>query len=379
MRLGGVQVLQGDPSQLELVRVREFGSAVDVMSEGTAFLVGGATFPDEALGLAHQERNVAFLLSAAAAANLDSGALAGCRATVVALSTGIPLDLGARMQHLFDLGSAPELSGDAIARARQDLVEDLVFARFRDPAAIARRAGSLGLDVDGVNAVLLVGFDDFERFYLHNEHQGELFFQRLKGRILYLARHAAASEDPTAIVTPHGEGALILGRGVLEASGQRLATVLQKELRFVPVAVSAGMPKDGLDGLAHSYREARMALALRKRLRLRQRFVAFRDVTGSALLEQIGQTPEIASLLADELRALAEAEYSRRPVLVETVAAYYDCGGSLKKAAAALGIHPKTLRYRLDRAEDILGRGALEGDKRLLYHLAARYLLWARD
>ena len=66
-------------------------------------------------------------------------------------------------------------------------------------------------------------------------------------------------------------------------------------------------------------------------------------------------------------------------MLVETIAAYFDSGGSLKRAAATLGIHPKTLRYRLDRAEDILGPGSLEGDKRLLYHLAARYILWVTD
>jgi len=145
------------------------------------------------------------------------------------------------------------------------------------------------------------------------------------------------------------------------------------------VAVAAGLPKDELAGLAYSYREARMALTLRKRLRMRERFVAFREVTGSALLEQIVQTPEIASLLSAELRPLQEAEYSRKPVLVETLAAYFDTGGSLKRAAAALRIHPKTLRYRLDKVEEILGHGALDGEKRLLYYLAARYTLWVSD
>lgn len=379
LRLGGTEVLSGDVSQMELVRVREYGPSAARAPEGTLFLLAGSDFPVAAAELARRERNAAFVVSAEAATGLAPGLLAGLKATVLALPGPVPLDLSARVQHLLDVGAGSLLGSDTVARARQDLVEDLVLGRFRDAAALGRRARSLGMDLNGVTTVLLVGFDDFERFYVHNERQGELYFQRLKGRILQLTRHGTATDDPGAVVTPHAEGALVLGRGPQEDAGRKLAATLQREMRFVPVAVAVGLPKDGLAGLAYSYREARMALGLRKRLRLRQRFVAFRDVTGSALLQQIAQTPEIASLLEDELRPLQEAEYSRRPVLVETIAAYFDAGGSLKRAAGALRIHPKTLRYRLDRVEDILGRGALDGDKRLLYHLAARYLLWVAD
>ncbi|HKI57847.1 MAG TPA: helix-turn-helix domain-containing protein [Trueperaceae bacterium] len=379
LRLGGVEILSGDASQMELVRIREFGANAPRAAEGTLFLVPGAAPPPGLSALARRERDAAFVLSASTAGALEAGERAAFKATVVTLPGPIPLDLGARIQHLLDVGAGPLLAADTIARARQDLVEDLVLGRFRDAVALRRRARSLGMDLDTVTTVLLVGFDDFERFYIHNERQGELFFQRLKGRILQVVRHGAALDDPGTVVTPHAEGALVLGRGPLEELGRALAAALRKELRFVPVAVAVGLPKEGPALLAHSYREAQMALQLRKRLRLRQRFVAFREVTGSALLQQIAHAPEIASLLEDELRSLRDAEYSRRPVLVETVAAYYDAGGSLKRAAAALGIHPKTLRYRLDRAEDILGPGALDGDKRLLYHLAARYLLWLAD
>ena len=378
LRLGGIELLAGDASQMELVRVREYGPTART-AEGTLFLVAGPDLPEPALGLARRERHAAFVVCAEAAARLETGLLANLKATIVALPGAIPLDLGARIQYLLDLGAGSLLGGDTIARARQDLVEDVVLGRFRDPAALGRRARSVGIELDGVTTVLVVGFDDFERFYVQNERQGELYFQRLKGRIVQITRQVLAFDDPGAVVTPHAEGSLVLGRGVLEDAGARLAAALRKELRFVPVAVAAGTPKGDLTGLANSYREARMALGLRKRLRLRDRFVAFRDVTGSALLQQITHTPELASLLIDELRPLQDAEYSHRPVLVQTIAAYFDSGGSLKRAAATLGIHPKTLRYRLDRAEDILGPGSLEGDKRLLYHLAARYILWVTD
>lgn len=104
--------------------------------------------------------------------------------------------------------------------------------------------------------------------------------------------------------------------------------------------------------------------------------MAFRDLTGFALLQRVERSSELSPLLEAELAPLLDAEYSRKPVLVESLAAYYDAGSSLKAAAEAIGIHPKTLRYRLDRIDEILGEGTVAGEKRLLLHLAAKVHLW---
>lgn len=298
-------------------------------------------------------------------------------ATVVAWPEAVPLDLAARVQrHLGADAGGQGLPGDAIARARQDLVEDVVLGRYRDPEANLRRARALGIELHELRAVLLVGFVDFERFYVQHEAEGELYFQRLKGKMLIAIRREATREQPNATVVPHGEGAIVLLEGNPDALGVELARVLREEFRFVPLVVAGGAPGEGSEDLTRSYREAQAALRLRKRLRLRERYVAFRDLTGFALLDGVTASADLASLLDAELAPLLDAEYGRKPVLVETLAAYYDAGSSLKAAADAIGIHPKTLRYRLDRIEEILGSGAVVGEKRLLLHLATRVHLW---
>ena len=375
----GHEVLHGDPGQADVVRVRELAPGPSQVWQGTLFLVPAGTDPREVTGAAALHPDAAFLLPVDIAPALAGGPAAVSGAVLVALDGRIPLDLAARLQRSLDAAGTPDLAGDAIARARQDLVDDLVLGRYQDLVALARRARGLGVALDGLGTVVLVGFDNFERFYVQHEAEGELHFQRIKGHILSITRRCAASLAAGALVTPHGDGAIVLGSGPLDDLGGAIAGLLRRELRFVPVSVAAGSPREGLGELALSYREARMAMALRKRLRPSERFLAFHQVTGFALLQQVAQTPDIVGLLLDELRPLRAAEYARRPVLVETLAAYFDSGGSLKRAAAMLRIHPKTARYRLDRVEDILGRGALEGDKRLLYYLAAKVLLWIDD
>lgn len=303
--------------------------------------------------------------------------LAGIGAVVIAWPERVPLDLAARIQQLLETERARgDVPGDAIARARQDLIEDVVLRRYQDPDANRRRARALGIELDVLRAVLVIGFVDFERFYVQHESEGELYFQRLKGEVLMVARRVAMREQPHATIVPHGEGALAIVERDPHALGRELAAALRKELRFVPIVVAGGSEDEAPDGLARSYREAMAALQLRRRLRLRERYVAFQDLTGFALLQQVERSPELLPLLHHELAPLVAADVGRKPVLIETLAAYYDAGSSLKAAAEAIGIHPKTLRYRLDRIESILGQGTVSGEKRLLLHLASKVHLW---
>lgn len=304
-------------------------------------------------------------------------ALEAAGAVVIAWPDAIPLDLSARVQAWIHANDA-DVPGDALLRARQDLVEDLVLGRYRDVDANVRRGRSLGVFLDALHAVIVVGFVDFERFYLRHEERGEAYFQRLKNAILATTRRVVGQHQTRATVVPHGEGAIALLERADDGVGLALAEALRSEVRFVPLVVAAGSEIEGSDRWARSYDEAMAALRLRARLQLRERFVAFRDVTEFALLERVAAVPAIASMLEAELAPLLDGEYGRKPILVETLAAYYDGGSSLKAAAEALGIHPKTLRYRLDRIDEVLGPGTIAGEKRLLLHLAARVHLWLR-
>lgn len=371
----GAEVVCGDPDAFAVRGVEQYRPGRIPPRDALLLVAPGALTDLARLG----PRPILASAGDVAAAAEEVTRLEEAGAALVAWPGPIPLDLAARVHGLVAPANEPSLPGDAIARARQDLVEDVVLGRYRDAEANLRRARALGIELQALRAVLLIGFVDFERFYVQHEEKGELFFQRLKGQLLTVVRREATRHQPNATVVPHGEGALVLLERDPDGVGSDLAQVLRRELRFVPLVVAGGSPAQGVDGLMRSYGEAQSALQLRKRLRLRERYVAFRDLTGFALLQRVERSPELAPLLGAELAPLLDAEYGRRPVLIESLAAYYDAGSSLKAAAEAIGIHPKTLRYRLDRIDEILGEGTVAGEKRLLLHLAARVHLWTQD
>jgi DNA-binding PucR family transcriptional regulator len=79
------------------------------------------------------------------------------------------------------------------------------------------------------------------------------------------------------------------------------------------------------------------------------------DLAGETALA--GQ-PMLAGFLSDSLlRALDRADDFHRD-LVATARAYLDHGQRLDRTAAALHLHPNTVRYRLRRLQELTGFGA---------------------
>jgi hypothetical protein len=135
-------------------------------------------------------------------------------------------------------------------------------------------------------------------------------------------------------------------------------------------AVGASEPRSGLDGFRTTYHEAldarRIAL-----LRSEKRLTHYRDV---ALLSVLTADPERARALAlTELGELA-AESAGMARLRETLRAYLACGQSQVATASRLGVHEKTVAYRVRKAEDMLGVSIRDGhteiESSLLIHAA---------
>ncbi|MFC4015577.1 PucR family transcriptional regulator [Nonomuraea purpurea] len=85
-----------------------------------------------------------------------------------------------------------------------------------------------------------------------------------------------------------------------------------------------------------------------------QRLLTTRDVAELGLLAHVEATA--ARGWADALLAPLETEEARRIDLLGTVRTFLAHNGHAEASAAALGIHRRTLGYRLDRAQTALGR-----------------------
>ena len=107
----------------------------------------------------------------------------------------------------------------------------------------------------------------------------------------------------------------------------------------------------GLRGISRSYLEAQQAIEAGRKLRPEAVVHRHDELIPHLVLTQ---NPRLAErFVAHNLGRLMDAKVRNRGQLLETLEAYL-VRGSVKDAAAALGLHRHTVLYRLDKAADTL-------------------------
>jgi sugar diacid utilization regulator len=108
----------------------------------------------------------------------------------------------------------------------------------------------------------------------------------------------------------------------------------------------------GLHGISRSYLEAQQAIEAGRKLRP-DSLVHWHDEVIAHLV--LAQNPLLAErFVTHSLGRLMDPKLRNRIQLTETLEAYL-AKGSVKEAAAALGLHRHTVLYRLDRLKELLG------------------------
>ncbi|WP_405588594.1 PucR family transcriptional regulator [Streptomyces sp. NBC_01190] len=196
------------------------------------------------------------------------------------------------------------------------------------------------------------------------------------------AAHPAA-DDATALLAERAEAAAVRAGEPLLAvrDGARLIVLAAEDAHSFATAVDLAEAQDGLSaGLsapvppeevpeAHRQAENALAVALRRGLSL----VEHGEVGAGSVLPLLADDA-VRAFAEGLLRPLREHDSTSRGDLVASLAAWLSHHGQWDAAAAVLGVHRHTLRYRMRRVEEILGRSLDDPDVRMELWLALKVL-----
>ncbi|WP_433541206.1 PucR family transcriptional regulator [Streptosporangium sandarakinum] len=159
----------------------------------------------------------------------------------------------------------------------------------------------------------------------------------------------AAGDIEAALEAAGSEFAAPLdGRTVVVVAGDRAEEVAAALAEHGPVGIGAPV---ALDDLRAGLDQADQALAAARRGSAG--VMRFADLAGQGLLALLD--PEASAAFATALLAPLR-EYGSRADLLESLRAYLACNGHWDAAAQRLGVHRHTLRYRMRRVAELLGR-----------------------
>ncbi|KUN96129.1 PucR family transcriptional regulator [Streptomyces caeruleatus] len=204
------------------------------------------------------------------------------------------------------------------------------------------------------------------------------------GALTELVESAAARAGEAVLVVPEGEGetARLV---VLAADGGAAVTACARYAAALEATrTGAGPEQPGADdeelviGLsapagpiaaAAAYKQAEQALSVARR---RGRVCVEHEQLAAGSVLPLLADDAVKAFADGLLRALHEHDATGRGDLVASLRAWLSRHGQWDAAAADLGVHRHTLRYRMRRVEEILGRSLDDADVRMELWLALK-------
>ena len=149
--------------------------------------------------------------------------------------------------------------------------------------------------------------------------------------------------------------------------------------RALGVEVIAGLsdPRSGLASVLECRDEADRALRAMTARPTGRRVGTVEDTRTTHVLLTLGDVVrDRPDLQVPGIHELLRHDQEGGKNYLETLRAYLDAGGSIPVAAAALGVHVNTLRYRLDRVQEVSGLNLKDPKQRLVIALQLLALDW---
>ncbi|MFF9899756.1 PucR family transcriptional regulator [Streptomyces longispororuber] len=173
---------------------------------------------------------------------------------------------------------------------------------------------------------------------------------------------AAARRGEALLVVPYGERLVLLvadGGAAQEAATVYASPDAPREEPGLLMGLSAPA---GPSAAAAAYKQAEQALSVARRRG--KSLVEHEELAAGSVLPLLAD--DAVRAFADGLlRALREHDATGRGDLVASLRAWLSRHGQWDAAAADLGVHRHTLRYRMRRVEEILGRSLDDPDVRM--------------
>lgn len=264
--------------------------------------------------------------------------------------------------------------------ARSDLIADVWQGRWRSAREVIARARSLGANLSDAQLVALV-IEAREVSAGLSPYDNALTRRRVMETVLESTRSALADVGATGLCALVGDLCIailglsgsVVARSKVELVTEHVLAGVAEHLPDLMVVVGASRPCEA-EGLRRGLTEASEAAAHGLRVERRAGLHHVDDLGLRQLLGILGEGPELSRFVESEVGPLLGAEAGGRADLLPTLRAYLDHGCHKVRTAAALHIERRTLYYRLDRIEALLGRRLGDPSARLRIEVALQGL-----
>jgi purine catabolism regulator len=268
-------------------------------------------------------------------------------------------------------------------RFQADFLDDLLSGRLHSREAVFTRASALAWNLDQPALALVIEFhrtgqETPQRWRHHASYRrdGTRLIDVACTSLLKYDRSAILWERSDSLVAVLSEPCTQDSPSAIHHASTQVASQVIEELRTLGGAACAsigiGRPCNDPLKLHISYEEARQALIIGAKVWGQGTITHFEDLGVYRILHHHPDKAELDAFADEMLGKLIEYDRKRNTDLVETLDVLMDCNLNISVAARRLYLHYNSLRYRLQKMEELIGPFADDAQQRFNLQFALR-------
>ncbi|HEY7125820.1 MAG TPA: PucR family transcriptional regulator ligand-binding domain-containing protein [Ktedonobacterales bacterium] len=268
-------------------------------------------------------------------------------------------------------------------RFQADFLDDLLSGRLHSREAIFTRASALAWNLDQPALVLVIevqrtGNDSPQRWRNHASYRrdGMRLIDVAGASLLKYDRSAILWERSDSLVAVLTEPCAPHQPQSAHLASMQIAQQVGQELRALGgdacASIGVGRPCNDPLKLYISYEEARQALIIGTKVWGQGAITHFEDLGVYRILHHHHDKAELDAFAEEMLGKLIEYDRKRNTDLVETLDVLMDCNLNISVAARRLYLHYNSLRYRLQKIEELIGPFVDDAQQRFNLQFALR-------
>lgn len=256
---------------------------------------------------------------------------------------------------------------DQLAKTiEKELIETILLGNIEHSEKIIKQAATAGYDITQPQQVII-----FTELSPTRDGERPKDFQRITQQIIhdrFMYYHIkvmslANPEGIVALVPIITEDKLLL---ILGHIMERVAL----HLLDIPIHIGIGNSSNHLSQVKKSLEQAQQALKIAALKGTSNSIVTYAKLGAMKLLLKIHDRQELEYFYQETLGPLLTHEQEGGPDLIDTLVVFLQENGHAVKAAEKLFIHRNTLKYRLQRVEEVLGLDLSDSNARLTIQIA---------
>ena len=266
---------------------------------------------------------------------------------------------------------------------QRDFIEDLLTGQMLNTNTIIERAAEIGFNIAEKNFLIIVDFDDFST-YLLKRNVSEKISTNIKHKLLTIVHDVIYMNNKQNLIVQQSDRviAIIAKRNFnnmtkkeyFESLFEKIHEKVEKQIKQLTVTIGMSDEILFVHEIAEKYKNMRQMMSFYRKVNGNGKNVFWENAEIYLLLSN---TENAVKLLHKSIFSkFRNNSIKNSAELFKTLEIYIKCDGNLVETAKELCIHRNTLRYRLQKLEQILDRNLTSTETKFLLWLALKEIYY---